>query len=117
MPVAEPSGEYLVHCTLDLSPHFGKLETKNTITLTRPPKNILDLRLAELKSGDKEVRLSAATDLYYFTDHGDRVFPALISLLEDPDEDLRQEALYAMGGFPDQIRDHMDLYIKIVVHL
>jgi hypothetical protein len=114
VPVAEPSGEYQVLCTLDLSPLCGKLETINEVTIIQPPADILDRRLAELNSEDENVRLQAVRDLYFFEDHGDRVFPALLTRYVDSGEAQRIEILSSMGSFPDHIKDHIDLFIEIV---
>ena len=79
MPVAEPSGEYEVDLSVDLSAVYSNLTDRQTLTITQPPADILDRRLAEVKSEDVNTRRAAVSDLAFFAKDGDRVFPALVA--------------------------------------
>ena len=114
MPVAEPSGEHSVKIFLDLSPFYGKIEDERTVKIIRPPADILEQRLAELKSEDPQVRRTAALDLAYFQDAGDRVFPALTACLQDPEEQVRTYAVYSMGRYPKQVEKKADVFLEIL---
>jgi HEAT repeat protein len=114
VPVAEPSGEYQVRCSVDLSPAYGKIEGKKTVTITRPPEDILERRLEELASEDASVRRIAAMDLSFFPKNGKRVFPALLACLDEADESVRMNAIIAMNSFGDQIKRHSAILIKML---
>jgi len=114
VPVAEPSGEYEIACSVDLSPVFGKIENKTTVTITQPPADILDRRLKELESDDVDTGVKAARDLSYFEKDGARVFPALLAHLDDPDESIRMSVFSAMTRYTDQIKDHVDIFLEIL---
>jgi HEAT repeat protein len=114
VPVAEPSGEYDLLCSVDLSPLYGKIEEKKSVAITQPPADILDRRLAELESEDVGVRSTAASDLAYFEGEGERVFPALLTCLDDPEEDVAQSALYSLYYYPVQIKAHTEYFLKLL---
>lgn len=114
MPVAEPSGEYTVTCSVDLSPLFGKIVSEQTITITRPPNNILDQRLAELRSDDEQTSRTAAYDLAYFEDDGERVFPALRACFGKAEGSVKSAALSSMRTYTEQIAKHPDFFLEIV---
>ncbi|MBI4879629.1 MAG: HEAT repeat domain-containing protein [Planctomycetes bacterium] len=112
--MAEPSGEYQVDLSVDLSPIYGKIEDRQTIAISRPPADILERRLAECASDDAAARRRAAQDLAYFKDDGERVFPALIRCLDDADEGVRSAAVYSMGRYPEQIAEHPEAMIRVL---
>lgn len=114
MPVAVPSGEYTLASSVDLTPAFEKIESETTIRITQPPPDILDRRLGELESGDAEVRNKAAMDLAYFEEEGERVFPALLDHLDDPDQSVRVNVMEAMGYYPDQLRKHSKVFLELL---
>jgi len=114
VPVAEPSGEYTVTCSVDLSPLFGKIVSEKEITITRPPADILEQRLGELRSDDYQIRLAAAYDLAHFDDEGERVLPALLSCFGSAEGSLRSAAFNSMGSYPEQIAAHFEFFLKIV---
>lgn len=114
MPAAEPSGEYEVDISLDLSAVYGKITDRRTITIEQPPDDILERRLAELKSKEADTRRTAVADLAFFGEDGDRVFPALVACLEDGDEEVRKGAVYSMSGYREQIDEQPDVIIGIL---
>lgn len=114
MPVAEPSGEYEVLCLVDLSPIYGEIKQKTVLNIIRPPKDILEIRLKELESKDKSIQQRAAYDLAHFPEQGERVFQALLSHLNDPDEDLQTAVFSSMGNYKEQVKNHLALYLKIL---
>ena len=114
MPVAEPSGEYLVKCSVDLSPLFGKIEETKTIVLSRPPPGILDQRLAELRSDDINVKSLAASELGYFHKDGERVFTALAACFRSAPESLRNTIVYSMENYPEQIALRSTFFLEIL---
>lgn len=114
MPVAVPSGEYTLASSVDLTPAFEKIESETTIRITQPPPDILDKRLEELESNDVEVRNKAAKDLAYFEEEGEHVFPALLAHLDDPDQSVRVNAMEAMASYPDQLKMHSKVFLKLL---
>ncbi len=112
MPVAEPSGEYQLDLSLDLSPIYGTIEDRQTVTVSQPPADILDRRLAECASDDAATRMFAVRDLAYFRENGDRVFPALARCLDDADGSVREAVVYSMGRFPEQIAQHSEAVMR-----
>lgn len=116
MPVAEPSGEYSVVCRVDLSHLFSKIEETKTLSITRPSPDILEKLLAKLASDDSLTRLEAATELGYFQKHGDRVFPALVESFKIDDDNLRQNLMYSMANYPDQIEKQTTFFLKVLAN-
>jgi HEAT repeat protein len=114
VPTAEPSGEYTILSFVDLSPAFGMVEDRTHVMIRQPPPDILDRRLEELKSEDREVRNIAVMDLAHFSREGDRVFPALLSCLHDSCDRVRHNALSGLSTFPDRIGKESPLLLKIV---
>jgi HEAT repeat protein len=114
VPVAEPSGEFETKCSIDLSPVYGTIEETKTVTITQPPADILDKRLAELESEDAGVRSMAASDLAFFEGEGERVFPALVTCLGDGSEGVRTSALYSLYSYPEQIAANHGVFLKMV---
>jgi len=114
VPVAEPSGEYTVTCSVDLSPLFGKIVSEKKITITQPPADILEKRLAELRSDNEQTRISAAHDLAHFQKDAERVFPALQTCFGSADDPLKNAAFNSMGSYADQIAVHFEFFIKIL---
>jgi len=114
VPVAEPSGEYSVNCSIDLSPLYGKIEERKSVAITQPPADILERRLAELDSKEANERIAAARDLAYFEGQGERAFPALLTCLEDPVESVATSALYSMNSYSDQIAKHHDVFLQML---
>ena len=114
MPVAVPSGEYILDSSVDLSPLFEKIAVKNTVRIDQPPPDILERRLAELESDDGDVRNEAAMDLAYFEGEAARVFPALLAHLEDPVQSVRVNALEAMGHYSEQLGKHSKVFLKLL---
>jgi len=115
VPVAEPSGEYTATCSVDLSPAFGTIVSERKITITRPPADILDRRLEELRSEDENTRRAAAIDLSYFENDGERVFPALLECFKSAKGPLRSTALLSMGSYPEQIAAQSALFVKLLL--
>jgi hypothetical protein len=103
-----------VTCTLDLSPAYGKIEEKKTVSITRPSPDILDRRLEELKSKNAGTRRTAAMDLSYFPEEEKRVFPALVACLDDADEGVRMNVLNSMGSYGNQIKQHASVLIELL---
>ena len=111
--MAVPSGEYELTASVDLSPVFGVLTKKTTVTVARPRDDILDVRLKELASGDPSEVRRAIYDLRYFPKDGERIVPALVSVLEGKDANLRQAAISVFGSFPKGAAEHLDLILSI----
>jgi len=111
--VAVPSGEYELTASVDLSPLFGVLSKKTSVTVARPRDDILDVRLEELAGADANLRRRALYDLRYFPKQGDRVVPALVAILEGDDASLRPAAIGVLGAFPKEAAGHLDLILSI----
>jgi hypothetical protein len=114
VPVAVPTGSYEVTARVDLTPLFGVVETTRTVELTRPPADVLDRRLAELSAEKEAVRRTAAYQLRYFPDDGERIVPALLTRLEDEESSVRLAALSVLGSFGDEAAEHVDRYLAIL---
>jgi hypothetical protein len=113
VPVAVPTGRYDVLCVIDLNPFFGVLTKKASIELVAPGPEGVDQRLEELKSEDKMIRQTALFDLMWFTKSKEKVFAALLPLLDDPDSDFRGMVISVMSSFPHQAVKHVDRFIEI----
>jgi len=113
VPVAEPSGEYKVKFSVDLSPFYGLIKETRRLTITQPPADILEQRLDELKSSDASKRRAAAVDLAHFQDHADRVFLALIAAYNnDKQIGVRSAVVQSMGSFAAQIKKRPGVLIS-----
>jgi len=111
--VAVPTGDYDLIASVDLSPVFGVLTYEGTVSVRRPGADVLGQRLRELAGDDAKARRRALLDLRYFPDHGDRVVPALIGVLEGDDENLKYLALSVLGSYPKEVAGHLDLILGI----
>ncbi len=99
IPVAVPTDDYRVACTVDLAPLFAPVEGEATVRIEQPPPDILDRRLGELASADLAARRQAAEDLRYFTAEAGRVVPALVAAARDPQ--TAEPALRSLCSFPE----------------
>jgi len=113
VPVAVPTGRYDVTLSIDLSPIFGVVTAKKTLDITRPGPDALDKRITELASEDKQVRQTALFDLMYFPKDGEKIFAALLPLLDDPDSQFRGCVIQVMSRFAPQAVKHLDRFIEI----
>jgi HEAT repeat protein len=114
VPVAVPTGSYELHASLDLSPVFGVVEHTETLTVDRPPADVLDQRLGELASEDANARRKAVYDLRYFPEDGERVVPAVVKCLSDLEESVRLAALSVLAAFPGEAAEHTDVFLGIL---
>ena len=114
MPVAVPAGEYELHASIDLGTPFGVIEDVTTVTIAPPSADILEKRLKELESEDSEVRRLALIQLRYFRSDGEKVVPALLGRLEDKDPTIRMVALSVFSAFPQQAKEHLDLFLGLL---
>lgn len=115
VPVAVPTGNYEVTCVIDLNPFFGVVTKKATLDLVAPGPEGVDQRLKELSSEDKDVRRTALFDLMYFPKSKEKVFAALLPLLDDPDGGFRAMVISVMSSFPHQAMKHVDRFIEIAL--
>ena len=111
--MAVPTGEYEMTASVDLTPLFGVIEHKTTVTITRPPENALDVRLEQLNSEDANVRQRALYDLRYFPKEGNRIVPRLVEILESDDANLRSAAISVFNAFLKEAAAHLDLLVGI----
>ena len=111
--MAVPSGEYELTASVDLSPIFGVLTKKTSVTVARPRDDILDVRLKELTGEDVNARRKALYDLRYFPKQGAKIVPALVQVLTGDDANLRPAALSVLGAFPKEAAGHLDLILSI----
>ncbi len=82
--------------------------------MVRPGIEILDRRLAELRSGDRNLRIRALIDLRHFPEHGDRVVPVLLKLLDDENLSTRSIALSVLAAYPEEAAAHVDRFLAIL---
>jgi len=111
--VAVPSGTYDARVELDLGP-LGRFERDLSLAITAPPADVLARRLRQLESEDPAERLAAVCDLAWFERDADRVVPAIVRCLSDPDRDIRQGALGAFFAFPEAAYRHRDRILALV---
>ena len=112
--MAVPTGEYDLTASVDLTPLFGVIEKKTTVSVTRPGKNVLDEQLKKLDGGEPNARVRALYDLRYFPKEGARIVPVLVKILKGEDASLRGAAISVLGAFPAEMAEHLDLVISII---
>jgi HEAT repeat protein len=98
---AVPAGEYVAKLSLDLTPLFGPIGCEKSLTITPPPPEAVERRLADLEDQDPVVRRAAVQELPYFSKDGKRVGEALGRCLLDEDGIVRRLALASLQGWPD----------------
>jgi hypothetical protein len=108
------TGEYEVHASVELGTPFGVVEATEKVSILVPAEEILEQRLAELTSEDPQVVRAALVDLRYFRSDGDKVAPALLSMLDHEDDMLRMVALSVLNAYPDHAKKHLDLFLEIL---
>jgi hypothetical protein len=109
-----PAGEYRLAVSLDLSPLFGAVNAETDISVTPPPADILSRRIAELKASDVATRRNALLDLRWFPQEGARVAPAVLAVLDEPDDSIRSAALNTLGSFPKEAAAASDRILALL---
>jgi HEAT repeat protein len=112
--MAVPSGRYELTASVDLSPVFGILEHNATVDVVIPGPDAINDHLKSLASEDKNVRRTALIALRYFKEDAERVVPALLTCVKDPELNIRTIALSVLMSFQTQAKEHLDVFMKIL---
>jgi hypothetical protein len=76
--------------------------------------SILAVLLAGLGDTEPNVRSSAASMLWRFPEHADRIVPVLIALLDDSSESVRLFAAISLGGFGKAANSAVPALLKAI---